>query len=247
MRNRVEIKSDAKQLIRVSRVSPLVMSARLVIITFVLERLPMLAGFPFFTAKYVQTCLDAMVTGSYAAVDEMILSMLQQASPFFFFLPILVSLATLVLNSGYYIYCMGIRRGMVMPYSTLMDGLGVAGKLIWCWVQMTVRLFLWTSLFIIPGIIAAYRYRFAYYNILTDGSLSAGDAIRLSCQQTYGVKMELFILDLSFIGWNLLVPFTFGVLNIWLIPYMTLCDIAYFEDAQNRLGRSFFSGNGWEL
>ena len=136
---------------------------------------------------------------------------------------------------------------MVMPYSTLMDGLGVAGKLIWCWVQMTVRLFLWTSLFIIPGIIAAYRYRFAYYNILTDGSLSAGDAIRLSCQQTYGVKMELFILDLSFIGWNLLVPFTFGVLNIWLIPYMTLCDIAYFEDAQNRLGRSFFSGNGWEL
>ena len=142
---------------------------------------------------------------------------------------------------------MGIRRGMVMPYSTLMDGLGVAGKLIWCWVQMTVRLFLWTSLFIIPGIIAAYRYRFAYYNILTDGSLSAGDAIRLSCQQTYGVKMELFILDLSFIGWNLLVPFTFGVLNIWLIPYMTLCDIAYFEDAQNRLGRSFFSGNGWEL
>lgn len=74
MRNRVEIKSDAKQLIRVSRVSPLVMSALLVIITFVLERLPMLAGFPFFTAKYVQTCLDAMVTGSYAAVDEMILS-----------------------------------------------------------------------------------------------------------------------------------------------------------------------------
>ena len=87
MRNRVEIKSDAKQLIRVSRVSPLVMSALLVIITFVLERLPMLAGFPFFTAKYVQTCLDAMVTGSYAAVDEMILSMLQQASPFFFSCP----------------------------------------------------------------------------------------------------------------------------------------------------------------
>ena len=247
MRNRVEIKSDAKQLIRVSHVSPLVMSALLVVITFVLERLPILAGFPFFTVGYAQAYLDAMVTGSYAAVEEIFLSLLQRASPFFFFLPILVSLATLVLNSGYYIYCMGIRRGAVMPYSTLLDGLGVAGKLIWCWVQMTVRLFLWTSLFIIPGIIAAYRYRFAYYNILTDSSLSAGDAIRLSCQQTYGVKMELFILDLSFIGWNLLVPFTFGVLNIWLIPYMTLCDLAYFEDAQNRRGRSVFSGHGWEV
>lgn len=249
MRNRVQIKSDAKQLIRVSRVSPLVMSALLVIITFVLERVQTVAEFgsPFFAERYARACFDAVATGNYDMVEDLILALPQETGPFFFFVSILVSLVTLILNSGYYIYCMGIRRGAVMPYSTLMDGLSVAGKLIWCWVQMTVRIFLWTMLFIIPGLIAAYRYRFAYYNILTDGSLSAGEAIRLSCRQTYGVKLELFILDLSFIGWNLLVPLTFGVLNIWLIPYMTLCDLAYFEDAQNRLGRSFFSGNGWEL
>ena len=45
-----------------------------------------------------------------------------------FFFSVLVSLVGLVLNGGYYIYCMGIRRGVEMPYATLADGLGVAGS-----------------------------------------------------------------------------------------------------------------------
>ena len=142
-----------------------------------------------------------------------------------FFFSMLVSLAGLVLNGGYYIYCMGIRRGMEMPYATLADGLGVAGKLIWCWIQMSVKIFLWTMLFWIPGIVALYRYRFAYYNILTDNSLTAGNAIRL-----------------SFLGWAVLAQFTFGLLHIWLTPYMTLCDLAYFEEGQRRAGRGTFNG-----
>ena len=132
---------------------------------------------------------------------------------------------------------MGIRQGRQMPYATLADGLGTAGKLIWCWIQISMRTFLWSMLFVIPGVVATYRYRFAYYNLLTDPTLSAGEAIRLSCQQTRGIKWELFVLDLSFIGWSLLASLTMGLLNIWLTPYMTLCDLAYFEDAQMRLGR----------
>ena len=130
-----------------------------------------------------------------------------------------------------------------MPYSTLTEGLSVAGKLIWCWVQLTVRTFLWSMLFIIPGIVAAYRYRFAYYNLLTDSNLSAGEAIRLSCQQTAGIKMDLFVLDLSFIGWLLLYAITMSLLDMWLTPYITLCDLAYFEDAQKRLGRSPYNSS----
>ena len=216
MRNRVEIKSDAKQLIRVSRVSPLVMSALLVIITFVLERLPMLAGFPFFTAKYVQTCLDAMVTGSYAAVDEMIHAAAGE--------PILLFPAHPGL-AGY----PGSQQRLLHLLHGNPPGHGHALQHPDGWAGRSRE----ADLVLGADDGAAFPVDFAVY--------------RLSCQQTYGVKMELFILDLSFIGWNLLVPFTFGVLNIWLIPYMTLCDIAYFEDAQNRLGRSFFSGNGWEL
>ena len=136
----------------------------------------------------------------------------------------------------------------------LLDGLGVAGKLIWCWIQISVRVALWSMLFVIPGLIAAYRYRFAYYNILTDGSLSASEAIALSCRQTAGMKMDLFVLDLSFIGWEIVSNLTYGLLNIWLMPYKTLAELAYFEEGQRRVGRSPYggasggqSGTPWEF
>ena len=167
-----------------------------------------------------------------------------------------VSLFTTVLYGGYYIYCMGIRQGLRMPCTTLFDGLSVAGKLIWCSILVGIKTFLWSLLFVIPGIVAAYRYRFALYNVLTDDSLSAGEAIRLSCEQTRGLKATLFVLDLSFIGWSLLASLTMGILNIWVMPYLVLCDLAYFEDAQRRLGRSPYGGSSsdsvppppeWEL
>jgi len=242
------MKYEAKQIIRSARVSPLLMTAIVMVIGFVLDRVTDLveSGSLFATYFYDWEYTQAVLSGNMDSIWS-VSEIVPEVTAGSFFFSALVALFTLVLNGGYYIYCMGIRRGVEMPYSTLMDGLGVAGKLIWCWVQVSVRVFLWSMLFIIPGIIAAYRYRFAYYNVLTDASLSAGDAIRLSCQQTYGIKGELFILDLSFIGWGLLSGITFGLLNIWLTPYMTLCDLAYYEDAQNRLGRSFFAGNGWEL
>ncbi len=237
MINRVEIKRDAKSLVSTARVSPLVVTAIVMAICFVLDRVVDLVdgGSPFYTYSLNWDYFQAALAGDVYAMD-MLLNTLPASTAASFFFSTLVTLFTVVLNGGYYIYCMGIRRGAEMPYATLLDGLSVAGKLIWCWLQMTVKIFLWSMLFVIPGIIAAYRYRFAYYNVLSDDALSAGDAIRLSCRQTQGRKADLFILDLSFIGWSLLSGLTMGLLNIWLTPYMTLCDLAYYEEAQGRLG-----------
>lgn len=203
-------------------------------------------GSPFYSYGLAWQYYDTLASSDIGSMQALLDSLPGNTGMTFFF-SVLVSLAGLVLNGGYYIYCMGIRRGAEMPYSTLADGLGVAGKLIWCSIQMGVKIFLWSMLFWIPGIIAAYRYRFSYYNILTDASLTAGEAIRLSCQQTRGMKWELFVLDLSFIGWSLLSALTMGLLNMWLTPYMTLCDLAYFEEGQRRVGRGAFNGPGEPL
>lgn len=244
MRNRADIKSEAKQILRSARVSPLVVTAIVLVIGFVLERVADLAenGSLFYSYTFRREYLQLLLEGDYYALDALLNAVpeVTLASSFF---GILVSLFTVILNAGYYVYCMGIRQGREMPYSTLAEGLSVAGKLIWCWIQLTVRVFLWTMLFIIPGMVAVYRYRFAFYNLLTDPSLSVGEAIALSCQQTQGVKGQLFVLDLSFLGWMLLSSLTMGLLNIWLTPYMTLCDLAYFEDAQRRLGRAPYGGS----
>ena len=243
MIDRAEIKAEARGIMRTARVSPYVMTILLMAIIFVLERVSDLVegGSPFYSYGMLQRYYEALASGDIYALERVAM-LLPDNTGLTAFFSILVSLVTMILNSGYYIYCIGIRRGAEMPYATLADGLGVAGKLIWCAIQMSVKIFLWSLLFWIPGLVAAYRYRFAYYNILTDNSLSASDAIRLSCEQTRGMKWQLFVLDLSFIGWNLLNSITFGLLGIWLTPYMTLCDIAYFEEGQRRVGRGYVNG-----
>ncbi len=162
------------------------------------------------------------------------------------FLSLLVGLFVTVLDGGYYIYHMGIRQGQEMPYSSLVDGLSVAGRLIWCSILMGIKIALWSMLFVIPGIVAAYRYRFAIYNVLTDSSLTGNQAIKLSCEQTQGMKGQLFVLDLSFIGWDILSTITAGILDIWVMPYKTQCDLAYFEAAQSNLGRSPYGSHNPE-
>ena len=238
MRDRAGIKMQAKDIMRGAQVSPYLMTLILLAIAFALNKLVDIVqyGTPFYSYAFLEQYMDILASGNIDALDALLAAIPENTTGMFFF-STLVSLVNIVLNGGYFIYCMGIRQGLQMPYSTLTEGLAVAGKLIWCSIQISVRVFLWSMLFVIPGVVATYRYRFAYYNLLTDASLSASDAIRLSSQQTLGIKLELWVLDLSFLGWSILATLTMGVLNIWLTPYMTLCDLAYFEDAQLRLGR----------
>ena len=61
---------------------------------------------------------------------------------------------------------------------------------------------------VIPGIIAAYRYRFALYNLYENPGIGVMEALNMSKQQTLGYKGQLFMLDLSYIGWLLLASLT---------------------------------------
>lgn len=262
MINRADIKREAKGIMRQARISPLLMGVLLLAISTILDRIISLAEYgTLFPTWRVIEYINYLASADPVALLDMssteILAMAGLTSSvtlYSSFLSILVSLFMTVLYGGFYLYCMGIRQGREMPASTLVDGLSLAGKLIWCSILSSIKIFLWSLLFFFPGIIAAYRYRFATYNLLVDPSLSASEAIRLSCEQTRGMKWDLFVLDLSFIGWSILASLTLGLLNIWLLPYMTLCDLAYFEESQRRLGRSPYGSQSeddsrptWEL
>lgn len=81
--------------------------------------------------------------------------------------------------------------------------------------------FLWSLLFVIPGIVKCYAYSMSMYILAENKGKSALECIHESQQMTYGHKADLFVLDLSFIGWLLLAPFTLYLLFIWLVPYMS--------------------------
>ena len=83
--------------------------------------------------------------------------------------------------------------------------------------------FLWTLLLIIPGIVKGYEYRMIPYILGDNPSISKEDAFLLSKEMMNGQKWHTFVLDLSFIGWNILSLFTLGILSIFYVePYMNL-------------------------
>lgn len=90
--------------------------------------------------------------------------------------------------------------------------------------------FLWSLLFIIPGIIAAYRYAMAPFILSEKPYISALDAINESKEMMQGRKMELFVLDLSFIGWSLLAALTLGIGSLWLNPYMSMTKACFYRE-----------------
>ena len=91
---------------------------------------------------------------------------------------------------------------------------------------------LWTMLFIIPGIIAGYRYAMAPFVLLENPDMTASEAIEASKQMMDGHKMDLFLLDLSFIGWELLCVLSLGIGYLWLRPYRNAAYAAFFRSFQ---------------
>lgn len=90
--------------------------------------------------------------------------------------------------------------------------------------------FLWSLLFIIPGIIASFRYAMAPYILAENPDMTASEAIAASKEMMDGHKADLFILELSFIGWQFLNLFTLGIGSFWLNPYMNAAYTAFYRD-----------------
>lgn len=79
---------------------------------------------------------------------------------------------------------------------------------------------LWLLLFIIPGIIKSYQYKMIPYILADNPDIGWKEAFELSKKMTDGHKMDLFILDLSFIGWGILSAITCGIVGIFYVaPY----------------------------
>ncbi len=93
---------------------------------------------------------------------------------------------------------------------------------------VSIYTFLWSLLFIIPGIIKSYSYAMTPYILMDRPELSSTDAIKESEKMMNGHKMDLFILDLSFVGWIFLAMLTCGILTLYVEPYMMATRSAFY-------------------
>ncbi len=90
---------------------------------------------------------------------------------------------------------------------------------------------LWSMLFVIPGIVKGYSYSLAMYIKSENPNIPASKAIELSTRMTNGHKMDLFVLDMSFIGWGILSAFTLNILGIlYVMPYQYASKAFAYEE-----------------
>lgn len=90
--------------------------------------------------------------------------------------------------------------------------------------------FLWSLLFIIPGIVKSYEYRMIPYLLADHPDMTSEQAFAESKRMMTGQKWNAFVLDLSFIGWDILSILTLGILSIFYVePYKFMTKAALYE------------------
>lgn len=90
--------------------------------------------------------------------------------------------------------------------------------------------FLWSLLFVIPGIVAGYSYAMTGYILAEHPELTAGEAIEQSKVMMEGNRGRLFCLQFSFIGWELLSALTLGIGGLWIRPYREAAIAAFYRE-----------------
>lgn len=98
----------------------------------------------------------------------------------------------------------------------------------------SLYVFLWSLLFVIPGIIKSYQYFMISYMLAENPHLSRKRAFEITKASMSGDKWKAFVLGLSFIGWGLLCVVTFGIGFLFLSPYISATMAHYYLELKEK-------------
>ncbi len=138
----------------------------------------------------------------------------------------------LPLTWGYETLFLGAVRGGEATAKDMFEGYNkeLFSRVLTTTLLYYVYVFLWSLLLLIPGCIKAYSYAMTPYILKDNPEMKNNAAIEESMRMMDGHKLELFLLDLSFIGWALLSILTCGIGFLWLVPYMNMACVNFYED-----------------
>lgn len=160
-------------------------------------------------------------------------------------LPMLTGVMFLIILSYMLFLMLPMAVGMINSFNRLYadyDGCVLAnmrklafsdcGRSIAGMLMMSVIASLYSLLLIVPGMIASLALFLVPYLIKDNPELSLTDTMRLSRRMMDGHKMQLFRLQLSFIGWIFLNILTLGIGSLWLMPYIVTTFAAFYQDVK---------------
>ncbi len=141
------------------------------------------------------------------------------------------SLAIVPITFAYTVAFLGLFRGGHLDIADMFKQFN--NRVFITMILVSIYTWLWTLLFIIPGIVKIYSYAMTPYLLNDNEELTGDEAINASMRMMNGHKWELFVLDLTFIGWWILCIFTLGIGYLWLNPYMQTSRAAFYEELKS--------------
>jgi uncharacterized membrane protein len=142
----------------------------------------------------------------------------------------IVTILLLPLFWGYLVYFLRLIREENIDYERLFDGFSQYIRITLAELLKGIYVLLWLLLFIIPGFVKSYSYAMTEFILRDNPEISGEDAICQSMKMMDGHKMQLFLLDLSMIGWFILSCLTLGIGFIFLVPYNYTARAHFYED-----------------
>ncbi len=249
--NRQEAKWLARDAMRGARPNPMLVTLVYLLLTGVLGSIVLSYVAAPFEAAYFY------LTETTYSVEEIMTSIFTFSRlGLIFLMQFLLSLYNWVMGYGYTSYCLRMARREGPSYRNLLDGFYHIGRSLGVGFLTSLFTFLWgligvafymvmVMLSVVSGlmfpamigvvgmalwtVIVNCRYRLAPYFLLDNPEMGALEAIRHSKSAMRGHIVDLFVQDLSFLGWTLLVPFTLGILSFWLDPYMGAAQANFYN------------------
>lgn len=226
--NRPEAKALAKRAMRGTYPHPMLVTLVYLLLTSVLTYLvASLVANPFGTFYYY------VIDGAYRVEDLIRVLLVPRTVAAYLVVQLLITVYQWIMSFGYTSYALRMARNEQPGYQNLLDGFRTIGRAFLVYLLVNIFTALWSLLFMVPAflvmlvaaliapglmylavllviagailtIIVSYRYRLAVYFLLDNPEMGALAAISESKRAMMGWKGELFIQDLSFLGWSLL-------------------------------------------
>ena len=244
--DRYSIKADAREHLRSAVPRPYYEGLLFLLVAGILTGLSMALMASKLTDAGVETYMKYVMAGMYEDAVRYLRTLTPPTADYL--ISNVLDLLRSIVAVGLSIFAMNTLRQKEASLGNLLDGFGRFFPLLILLVLMRFLVSLWSYLLVIPGIIAFYRYRLAVYLLLDHPELNPLQCILLSGQMMRGKKWELFLLDLSFLGWALLasLPLSFGAalgslatlivgalgsaaILGWLLPYYELSCVGFYE------------------
>ena len=274
--NRPEAKALAKQAMRTTYPHPMLVTLVYLLLTSVLTSLvSSLVTDPFTTFYYY------VWDGVYGVEDLIRVLLTPRNVASFLVIQLLITDYQWIMSFGYTSYVLRMARNEQPNYWNLLDGFRTIGRAFLVYLLIYIFTTLWSLLFLVPAfivmlvsalggpmlmflalllviaaailsVIVTYRYRLAVYFLLDNPEMGALAAITESKRAMMGWKGELFIQDLSFLGWTLLFAVGAGLVgslglffgagavslltilattafSLWLTPYMQGTEANFYD------------------